>query len=257
MKYTVVSAACRRFVCILLAVTTVCGSTLGGSLDRFEADTTRNREQRPPPASASRDRDTSLFGELFAPLFEAPFMAIGWLVQEGGGEAFDLAETRDAGDPILPQARLDLMYQDVAPDIHALSYSMELGYGALGADFRHTHYRENEPNDTLDVYRFHGLARMCAAESLEIDVALGAVIIEGNKSNSGLSFGFPMRYWYTECAGVELQPFWGNIHGTLTSDCELSALVRFKNTSLRLGYRWMESPEQSLDGPCIGLSFRY
>ena len=36
---------CRGFVCILLALTTVCGSALGGSLDRFEGDATR---MRPP-----------------------------------------------------------------------------------------------------------------------------------------------------------------------------------------------------------------
>jgi hypothetical protein len=233
----------------------VCGSALGGSLDRFEGDATRMRP--PPPAPVSRAGDRSLLGALFAPFYEATFMAIGWLVQEASDHAFDLADTRNAGDPILPEARLDVAYQNVASDIRALSYSLELGYGALGADFRQTHYREDQPKGTLNIYRFHALSRMCAMDNLEVDFALGAVVIQGDKSNAGLSFGLPVRYWYTEYAGVELQPFWGNIHGTLTSDCDLSALVRFENTSLRLGYRWMESPGQSLNGPCIGLSFRY
>ena len=248
--------ASRRALCVLLALCLLSHDAIAGKLGDFESDATKKSKGERTPSSSS-DHDDDGLDELVLAIILAPLIPITWLARDGVSEATRLAASREAADPILPGARLDVVYQDVDSDVDAFAYSIELGQGPLGAEFRQTHYREDEPSGTLDIFQLHGLCRMCALEELEVDLALGAVRIEGDESNTGFSFGFPMRYWPDENIGVEFRPAWGSIHGTWTRDYDLSALVRYEHTSLRLGYRWMESPEESLNGPYVGLSFRY
>jgi hypothetical protein len=52
--------------------------------------------------------------------------------------------------------------------------------------------------------------------------------------------------------GIELSPAWADG----VSDYDIAVLLSQRYGSLKLGYRWLRSPNESLDGPYVGISAR-
>jgi hypothetical protein len=167
------------------------------------------------------------------------------------------AEPREPGEPMIPIVRFDAAYQNVESDVEALDLRLQLGYGPLGFEINQTRYEEDEPPDHLDLYRLYGLWRMSYGERIEVDLGLGGIILDGEERNSGFSATTPILIQPWDWLLVEFRPMWSNIHGSHINEYELGLLLNWKWAAFKAGYRWTHSPNESLDGPFLGLSIRY
>lgn len=167
------------------------------------------------------------------------------------------AEPREPGEPMIPVVRFDAAYQHVESDVEALDLRLQLGFGPLGFEINQTRYEEDEPPDRLDLYRLYGLWRMSYGERIEVDLGLGGIILDGQDRNSGVSATTPILIQPWDWLLVEFRPMWSNIHGSQINEYELGLLLNWEWTALKAGYRWTHSPNESLDGPFVGLSIRY
>lgn len=59
------------------------------------------------------------------------------------------------------------------------------------------------------------------------------------------------------CGGGESGPAWASVNGTSVRRYELGVVLSRDYVALKGGYRWTESPNETLDGPFIGVSLRY
>ena len=229
-----------------------------GRLRRFEQRTGTPRPQRERRAervsSDSGPDEPSAMDDLFVDLFVRP-LVFGMVA--GGEYAWRLSDTRQPGDPIFPLVRLDTGVQYITSDITAYGYGVELGQAILAADFRHTYYRERLFDETLHFYQMHGLYRMAAGRRLEMNLALGAMVLHGDGSQTAFSAGLPVKYWPSRRVGVEVRPMFGFFEAGTLRDVEAGFLLRHEHGAVRLGYRWVESRGESLSGPRVGLSFRF
>ena len=97
---------------------------------------------------------------------------------------------------------------------------------------------------------------MSFGKHVEWDIGVGAFIIEGNDTNAGESFTTPLFIHPTDFLGVGFRPAASHVKDNRVGDYDLSVLLGWKYAFLKLGYRWVESENESLNGPHIGLSFR-
>ena len=87
---------------------------------------------------------------------------------------------------------------------------------------------------------------------VEVGVAAGAVTINGDGSDSRFLFGVPVLILPAPAIGIELRPAWAE-H---IQDYDAALLLGWRFASVKIGYRWVESPHESLSGPYAGLSLR-
>jgi len=90
-----------------------------------------------------------------------------------------------------------------------------------------------------------------------LDDDLGSLTVDGNDRDSGFSFALPVSVYAHEYIGVEFHPAWASINGTTVRRYELGVYLAHEYVALKGGYRWMQSPNESLDGPFVGISLRY
>jgi hypothetical protein len=230
-----------------------------GKLDAFEANLTL---RKPPPEDDEEDDKsdsdsflTELLGDLMGEI-------IGSVLAEGGmaslqrmvdPEAIDFNMTaRLPGDPLIPILRLDVVGQKVQSDIEALGVRGEGGYGPVAVQVDFSRYWEQTPGDQLNLIRSAGLYRMSCSSHVEVDLGLGALTVQGDRTTSNLLFTLPVLVHPHENWGVEFRPAWSERY----SDYDLALLLTHHYTSLKLGYRWVHTPDESLDGPYAGFSVR-
>lgn len=226
-----------------------------GRLRRFERDTGTPRSPRERTVrEPSEKTEPSATDDLLVELFVRPLM---YGMVAGGGYAIELSEHRKPGDPIFPLMRLDMGVQYINSDIIGYGYGVELGQALLAADFRHTYYRERLFDETLHFYQLHGLYRMAAGRRLEMNLAMGAMMLHGEGTQTAFSAGLPIKYWPSRHLGVELRPMFGFFEAGTLQDVEAGLLFRYEHGAVRLGYRWVESGGESLSGPRVGVSFRF
>jgi hypothetical protein len=175
-------------------------------------------------------------------------------LEEEGGYLEDLEiPPRQPGEALIPFVRLDATYQAVESDVAAADYSTDLGYGAFAVRFNQTRYWEQHPSDELDLYRIYGLYRMSFGSQFEIDMGFGTMIVDGTNRTDRFSFTLPILYHPHPSFGIECRPAWSDD----IMETALGVLVGARFVSIKAGYRWLRSSEQSLNGPYIGLSLRY
>lgn len=229
-------------------------TVFGGKLDDFEADVSNGYEGNEYRSHHSDDGE-DLVGSCLSDV------ASGCLVDLFSGTiaySIDAGKTfgDDVGDAHIPFFRLDLSYQDVESDVDAFGYRLEFGYRFLGAQFRQIHYKENTPEDDLDIREGHLLLRI-AGDPLEVNFGFGGMSVEGHQSHSGLSLTLPLILQLPNEFDVELRPSWAFINGSDIQHYELAALYGWQYFSFRAGYRWLRAESESLDGPFLGVSLRY
>ncbi|MGA1844688.1 MAG: hypothetical protein ACMUIS_09010 [bacterium] len=161
------------------------------------------------------------------------------------------------GEPLITMLRLDMSYQHVESDVEAIDARFELGKGPLAVQYRHTSYREKEPDDTLHITQFHVLYRMSFIRNEGIDVGVGVMSIEGDEKNSGFSVTTPLHWHSSKGWGMEFRPGWAEINDNTIEDYTLVFFLSKRYVMLQAGYRWLSANTVSLNGPCAGLSILY
>jgi hypothetical protein len=179
-----------------------------------------------------------------------------WLRTTGETLSRDVAP-REPGEPMLPLVRFDAAYHPVESDIEAWDFRLQLGYGPLGFEANQTRYEEEDPPDRLDLTHLYALWRLSVTERIELDLGLGAVILEGDEQNAGFSGTTSVLIWPWDWLAVEFRPMWSAINDSHLQEYELGVLVNARYVALKGGYRFTRSPNESLDGPFIGVSVRY
>ena len=167
-----------------------------------------------------------------------------------------VVEARQPGAALIPILRMDLDYQYVDSDIEALGLHAEAGYGALAVQGRQTRFEEDN-GDGLNVTTLAGLLRASMGDSVELDLALGAVQFDGEEEHWGFSVGTPILVHYNEHIGFEYRPTWSRINGNSIREGDLALLLGLDHLSLKIGYRTLRSPNLELDGPYAGVSVRW
>lgn len=157
----------------------------------------------------------------------------------------------------LPTLYVDLRYGRVESDVNAFDGGLEVGYEFFGADFRYTHYVEDDPPDELDVYQWHVLLRWAATERFETGVGIGTLTLSGNSSTTGASLTVPVRITFEAPAALVFRPSWSWLGDNTIGDYDASVHYLWPNVSAFLGYRSFVSGQSSLDGAFAGISVRF
>jgi len=225
-----------------------------GKLDAFEKDanTPAARAHHRNAGGHGRDCLTDALGGLVTDAVEFTLLAGGvgsWERVTAVGPADDGLAPRQLGEPLIPFARLDTSYQDIRSGGDAFDLRAEGGFGPAALQFDFTRYREHAPADRLDLTRLVAAYRMSFGSSIEADLGAGALWLDGEQTSSRFLFAcavlvHPVAWW-----GVELRPAWADG----VSDYDVAALLTWRYTSLKAGYRWVASPHESLAGPYAGL----
>lgn len=264
----------KTILFIFMSFLFISNQTFAGKLDEFEEKATEEKKKPENKAesdvSASKDKrsdDDSCLGgivNLYFELVADVFMTYGKISWTRIHKDFDPdfplykgLEYRKPGESLIPFVRFDYGYQNVASDMDASDYRAEFGYGPFGFQVRKTSYVEDDPDDTLDINQFYALYRMSLGNKVEIDLGLGVFQIEGNEKNSAFSFTVPVLIHPNEIIGIELRPGWTEIHGNSIMDYDIALLCGWRYISLRIGYKSLNAPGASLNGPYIGVSLRY
>lgn len=232
-------------------------AVLAGKLSDFQLDSVIERE-----SAGGCKRQGSHDGDGF---MEFILEALGQCLLFGGEASWarvqpspvdaDLLDVspRNAGEAVIPFARLDIGYQNVESDVEALDWRLEGGYGPIGIHFDRTRYREDNPRDDLALTRVYGLYRMSFGSEVEVDIGLGTLMMDGEMHNDRFSLTLPLLIHPSESVGVEFRPAWA----TNVADYDLALLLGARWASLKLGWRWVRSPNSSLDGPYAGVSLHF
>jgi hypothetical protein len=255
-----------KTVCLRLMSWLVAGALFGsvpaafaGQLDAFEKAAIQRNDRDDSHRFA--DEDDGWLGQIFwdctVGLLVVGASASLARIQDDADPADSKIELRQKGEPTLPFLRADLHYQYVNSHVAALDGRLELGYGPVGLQYRHTHYWERHPSDSLGLSQIHGLFRVSGSRAFAVDLGFGAVILNGKDSNSGASVTLPICYYPWKNFGLRVRPTWSAIKGNVISDYDLSISYSIKFLSVEAGYRFNRVHDQRLDGPYIGLSFHY
>ena len=257
--------------CFLLVV---CWSASPGlceksELDKFEKDATKQTDHHDKdkkddnrtvqPNDDSDHSLSSVFGQL---IWIAGKLSYERVADPAACRAHGLVPRRP-GDPLLPFARVDISLRSIDMNVrddlsidmslHSIDLLTEFGYGPFAIQYNESHYREHEPTDRMMISEFFGLYRMALGSSAELDLGGGTLTLHGNASTNRGAITFPLLiHPQGSHLGVEFRPAWAERIG----DYDLALMYSFTYSSLKAGYRWVESPNASLSGPYVGLSFR-
>lgn len=177
----------------------------------------------------------------------------------GGRQSEIQAKLRDPGHPLLPVAKVQAGWQSITSDLQAVDYQLLLGHGLIGAEFRHTHFRERDADSHLDLFQAHLLYRMAVTHRIQWNLGVGGAWLNGQETQSGISFATPLRWWPLEWLGLELQPAWTWFNSVRLNDVDAGLVLRYRRVNVHAGYRWLESNNDaaSLSGFRMGVGWRF
>ena len=262
----------RRIVIPVLMSAMLASGADAGQLSQFEAAATRWPAADAPSKhrcdESERNRSClggvlddlvgSCIGNVFLPLMTEAIeettdrMAVNRKPETDAEDGF-----RYIGDPDLPFIRTDFQYQHVDSQLYGLDGRIEAGYGSWGLQFRHTHYEERKPDDSLGLTGIHGLFRVSWSEKLELGLGLGGILLDGDGEKGGFSATFPVNLYPHRRFSLRFAPAFSHINGNPLSDYDLSVGVVCQCFSLRSGYRWLTADSETINGPYIGVSIHY
>ncbi len=237
------------FLVASLAAFLSLGAALAGDLADFESGATSGGSSS--SGSSSGDRDD---GFNFEPDQGCRDVAGRPCDERPSGKT---TVERKYGDPLLPFYALDLSFQSVRPDITALDGRFEAGYGPVAVCARLTHFQEKHPKDSLDAASAHLLLRLKFSDYFEAGAGAGPFVLDGEETNTGFSLALPLRFRFSRGFGADLRSQWIRIKGNSVEDYDASAVFGEKSWFVRVGYRWMVAPWETLDGPYAGISYSY
>jgi hypothetical protein len=269
----------RQVVAMCLLCLYGAGAVRAGKLGDFEKDATqggseKGTERTPDHQHGHDDNDAwddcctpDLWGSMVEIVFggivyggASSWMRVSAVADTNGvpilPEGFDL-DLRAKGDPIIPVARLDVAYHHLDSGVSALDSRGEVGYGPVALSYQQTHYDEDDTTESLDLIHVHAIYRMTFSSRVELDAGYGLFSIRGEEDHSGGSLMMALLIYPLDRLGVEFRPTWAWIGGRATDTYDLGMFFRSRYGSLKGGYRWVLSPGETLNGPYVGMCFRY
>lgn len=156
------------------------------------------------------------------------------------------------GEPLIPFIRYDFAFQRISSDISARSNRIEGGYGPLALYLEDYAFIENNPPSALNVGRLMFLYRM-AGDVTEIDVGLGRTVLAGATRTEIDAITVRAKYRFNEHFALDFQP----VFGDRLYDLELALSYGQQFGAIKVGYRSLNSPSDSLSGVFTGLAFYY
>ncbi|MBF0398487.1 MAG: hypothetical protein HQK78_17055 [Desulfobacterales bacterium] len=272
-----IKKACILFLGILIAFNTSI-SSYAGQLQDFEKAASSNDDKKDDKKKHKKEKKCNnedddksfwgiffkdMFSEIFISSFRGMFLAVihgGQLslyrIQGSTDPAFKKILLRKDGSPDIPFFRTDFNYHNVHSDIDGFDGRIEAGYGPFAIQCRNTYFKE-KPADDMNLGYFHGLYRISGSSAFEFDTGVGAILLYGEKHNSGLSFTFPINIYPNSNLNIRVVPVWSVINGNGIEDYDGSLAYVSKYFSLRLGYRRIQAHENVLEGPYAGFSIHY
>jgi hypothetical protein len=246
----------------LLLAAALALSAHAGKLDSFE-DSVRMPSQEPPHSQhcAHDDLGDACIDALFTDLFGDVLAGAGATIAAGGIASVERLgpgigtmglSVRRNGEPLIPYLAIEPAWQMLRSDVEAWDLQIEFGWGPFAVLGRCTRFREETPDDTMYLSRASVLYRMSAGDFMEVDFGFGTMFLNGEAELHRFSFSMPVRLHPGGPVGIEFRPAWSDN----LADYDVSLYVTVGNVSLKGGYRWLNAPGDSLNGPCVGLSLR-
>jgi len=271
-------------IIIAALLLTVSADLHAGKLSDFEKDTTpypESSSEREQYSSAPRhkhhhrqhERDNDdffsiLFGDLIDDIVGE---VLGGAAQAIGNGLDDAAthsnqrindssasapeDKRTLGEPVIPYFRLNLNLQNIESNIYGFDGKLELGYGAIAGEYRQTRYRDDVLNEHLLLKQLQIYSRMSFGNHFVMNFGLGAASLDGENHAQGALFSIPIIYYPQRHLAFELRPSWmfgGNLS---LNEMDLSTLISYQRVALRLGYRQLNSQNDSLEGAYAGIEY--
>jgi hypothetical protein len=233
---------------IIFYLVLLCWNDLSaGKLDSFEQrmnQSTPNDKTKCYRNSNDYDGDSSVIGEILGSIISS-------IISGALNDEYSL--DRDWGERPLPSVRFDATYQNIESDVVGYDFMTEVGSGPVAIHVDYTHYTERIPEDELDITRIYGLLRFSNNPKYEIDFGIGGLLVNGDKERSRLVFTIPVLLYPSDYIGFEFRPSFSED----IVDLDIAALGTYGAASLKLGYRWVTTFNESLAGPYIGFSLNY
>jgi len=255
-----------------LSLAAVVTGANAGELDDFEEEATETESgssQSSEDASHNGHHGDGELAELGGVMFELIGLGIAYGGANSWHRASETLEPEQVGDEYpgrprrpgeagVPFVRLDVAHHNIRnAQAQAVDSRFEGGYGPFALQLHHTHFDEDDPNDKLDLIRGFALYRMSFGSAFEWDLGGGPIFIEGEGSNTGGGFTSPVLFHPARSWGLEYRPAWFWVNGNQIAEHDVAVLVGWDYVSVKLGYRWLETDGEELNGPYTGLSVRF
>lgn len=165
------------------------------------------------------------------------------------------SRARKPGELLLPFFKLNVNTQHVSESIDGLDVKLEVGRGLLAAEVRATRYQEKAVNEKLDYQQLQAFYRMLFGNTLGVNIGIGWGRLRGDDTYSGWLFTLPIIWHDRKHWAIELRPGWFDADGVSLTEFDGSVLYAYQRLAFRVGYRTLESPNNSIDGPYLGLDY--
>ncbi len=186
-----------------------------------------------------------------------PCMALYIVVEASKATIEYTRKLRKPGDLVVPYARADGFYQRVQDaDVHGFGGRAEAGWAFIGVGFEYLRYREENPDDKLELWAIEALWRFSIYKSFRLDAAIGGRGFKGNSEFDGTHGGFSVGIYPHTIIGIEGDFRWAEIGGNALGDYQAAFVFRhpaFRYVFIRTNYRWLTLGEETIHGPTVGL----
>lgn len=256
---------------LILILSLISTSAFAGKLDKFEKNLEK-KDSKSSSSSSSTYYESSDYSYASSSASSAEIITRTWWEMlavfmlagtQGLGlpEGSSMAETHKAlkaiDSPLLPTIKLEGNYQYVVNNIHGYDATLTLGYMMFAADVNVWHLFERNPDDQLKFISPHFLLRFAPFGFMQIDLAVGAKVIMGNRTYSGFEGGFPAYFFFTKNFIWDIKTYISYINDNILVDVSSGLNYRIKYFGVRAGYRMIELRGDYTHGPQAGLFFQW
>lgn len=211
-------------------------------------------------SSYSPYSDGSVEGVVAASFIEVLLHALmgGLYAGDGLTLAEQYAFLKQQFHPALPTIKLEGSYQKLlGDDIQGYHLYAVAGYLPFAIDVDWVHYFEGSPKTQLKMISPHVVIRYTPIDFWEMDFSIGAKILRGRNTHTGVEVGMPMSFFFSKHVILDVRPYLGNINGTKVWDVGGGISGKWKYIGARAGYRLIDIGGERLHGPEGGLFFQW
>lgn len=194
------------------------------------------------------EEDAEILAVLLALIYGPALLVVG---AKGSDEYW---ARREPGEPALPVARVDNVYQRLVGDVDAYAVRAEVGWSFAGVALEFLRHWEDDPPDKLDSWSIAGLYRFAPIEYFRADLSFGYRHFEGESRNGGFEFAVPIGIYPYSFAGVEGDLRWAFVDGSTVQDYRAGIAFRIRYAQVRAGYRLIRAGDENLNGPEVVVS---